>query len=87
MTQTPSTTAQGKTTGFGIGMLVAAAGLFLVCSLIQAAYGSSMFDSTYSDPGFLGSMLVTVTFWPGWLGTVALAASGVRAIFAGLANG
>jgi len=35
-------------------------------------------DSTsYVDPGFVGGLLLNVTFWPGWFGTGALAISGL----------
>lgn len=64
----------------GVGLLAAAAALFGLCSLVQSAYGSSMFDSSYSDPGFVGGLLINLTFWPGWLGTIVLAGLGVLGI-------
>lgn len=64
----------------GIGLLAAGATLFGLCSWVQHHYGSSMFESSYVDPGLLGEILINITFWPGWLGTIALAGTGVFAL-------
>lgn len=65
----------------GAGMLIAAVALFGVCSLVQNAYGTSMFDSSYIDPGGVGELLITATYWPGWLGSGVLALRGLVDIF------
>lgn len=71
---------RAKTLVMGLGLLAAAAALFGLCSAVQSAYGSSMFDSSYVDPGFVGGLLINLTFWPGWVGTVVLAGLGVLGI-------
>ena len=76
----PGSGQRGKGLMMGVGLLAAAAALFGVCSAVQGAYGSSMLAASYSDPGLLGELLINVTFWPGWLGTVVLAGSGALEI-------
>lgn len=62
----------------GLKMLVAGVAVFVVCAIIQAACGSSMFSTSYSDSGStLKELLINVTFWPGWMLTVALVLGGV----------
>ncbi len=71
---------QGAMVGFGL--LGAAAAVFILCSLVQGAFGSSMFDTSYRDPGIVGTILINLTFWPGWIGTVGLAVFGAFALWA-----
>ncbi len=63
----------------GVAKLVGAVVVFVVCSIIQVAGGSSMFDPSY-DPstGFVLGLLVNLTFYPGWLLTAGLVVSGVK---------
>lgn len=56
-----------------------AVGVFVVCSIIQAAGGSSMFSQDYYPPdSVLLDFAMNMTFWPGWLltGALLLAAGG-----------
>lgn len=77
----------GKSAAVGIGYLAAAAALFLVCSLIQAYGGSTMFNTRYRDQGFLKGLLVNLTFYPGWIGTLLLAGAGLVGLFGGFKKG
>ena len=77
---------RSKSLGTGVGLLVAAAALFGVCSLVQHAFGSSMFDSKYSDVGLMGGLLLNITWWPGWLGTILIGGLGVLTIFGSLSK-
>ena len=63
--------------GSGVALLGVAAAVFIVCSIIQAACGSSMFASSYVDSGnALKGLLINLTFWPGWVLTGAFAVRG-----------
>jgi hypothetical protein len=57
--------------------------VFIVCSIIQAAFGSSMFDGSYypSQVGIIGALLINFTFWPGWLVTLGCIVGGIAAMF------
>jgi hypothetical protein len=62
----------------GTASIAAGVAVFIVCWIIQAAAGgSSMFSMSYAGGGFFQTLLVTVTFWPGWLATLALIGKGV----------
>lgn len=68
----------------GVIFLVGAAGVLAVCGLIQGACGSSMFSRTYSSSlGPVQTIVVNLTFYPGWLATVVLALIGLRLLIAG----
>ena len=70
--------------GTGLALVAAAFGVFIVCSLIQAAGGSSMFSASYADPdNFLLGLLMNVTFYPGWLLTGALTLGGLGLMVSG----
>lgn len=61
-----------------------AAAVFIICSLVQAAGGSSMFSSEYYPPdSALLDLAMNLTFWPGWLISLALVASAVRIFLEG----
>jgi uncharacterized membrane protein len=62
----------------GLGVVV-----FIVCSIIQAVFGSSMFDGSYypSRAGFLGAILINLTFWPGWMATILSILGGIGSMF------
>lgn len=75
-----------KSVGPSLGLLGGAAAVFILCSLVQGAFGSSMFSSTYSDPGLVGSLLVNLTYWPGWALTIALAGMGLLGLWATLSK-
>jgi hypothetical protein len=65
-------------TSDSVTKIAAGAAVFAVCWMIQATMGdSSMFSMGYTERGFFQGLLVNVTFWPGWLATVALIGSGV----------
>lgn len=71
----PKAARSRSSAGSGLARLLGAAALFTLCTLVQKRYGSSMFDTSYVDPGFVGGLLLNVTFWPGWFGTGALASA------------
>jgi hypothetical protein len=60
-------------------------GVFIICSIIQGFYGSSMFDNywypPYSGPEWLHSLIVDVSFGGGWIATLALIFAGIKAFF------
>ena len=65
----------------GPALLGAAVGVFILCCIIQAACGSSMFSTSYpATDSTMKDLLINVTFWPGWLMTAALAIKGVAAL-------
>lgn len=64
----------------GLLLLLGGGLIFGVCSLVQHSYDSSMFETSYSDPGFLGSILLNLTFWPGWAITAGMIGLGLIAI-------
>ena len=70
----------GPSSGRSASLLLIGAGIvvFIVCSIAQAAGGSSMFTTSFKDPDnpVLG-LLVQVTWWPGWILTVALIGRGI----------
>lgn len=45
-----------------------------------------MLSSTYRDPGLIGSLLIILTFWPGWILTIALAGMGLLGLWATLSK-
>jgi hypothetical protein len=58
--------------------IVGGIAVFIVCWMVQAGLGdSSMFSMSYVNQGFVPGLLVTVTFWPGWIVTVGLIGSGI----------
>ena len=66
------------------GLLIAAGiAVFIVASIIQAVLGSSMFSSSYTSTGLVQDLLINVTFWPGWLLTIALIIAGARLLVTG----
>jgi hypothetical protein len=61
-----------------IGMIAGGVAVFVGCSIVQAAGGSSMFESTFDDPDNAAlAILMQVTWWPGWIVTVLLIGGGV----------
>jgi hypothetical protein len=62
--------------GFGIGV-------FVVCSIIQTVFGSSMFSGSYyiDSAGIIGALLINLTFYPGWLVTIFSIIGGIGAMF------
>ena len=81
------TEAKGKKSlGTSLGLIGVAAVVFIVCSLVQGAFGSSMFSSQYSDPGLVGGLLINVTYWPGWAATIFLAGIGLLGLWANLSK-
>jgi hypothetical protein len=63
----------------GVGLILAGVAVFVVCSIVQAAGGSSMFSRSYlSSHDFVMDLLMNITWWPGWVLTVGLIVSGVR---------
>lgn len=69
--------------GKSVLWIVAGVGLFIVCCIIQAACGSSMFSSTYRSTGLLATLLINVTFWPGWIASVGIVLMGLVGLIAG----
>ncbi|MFZ2501838.1 MAG: hypothetical protein WAW88_04065 [Nocardioides sp.] len=64
-----------------IGMGV---GIFALCSVIQAMGGSSMFEQEYQVPGnILMDLLMQVSWWPGWIATLAFVGLGVLQLIGG----
>lgn len=64
----------------GLAYVGAALGVFLVCSLVQAMAGSSMFAGSFEATNPVMEFLVQITFWPGWLLTIFLAGTGILRI-------
>ena len=64
----------------GFTLLAAAAATFGICSIVQAACGSSMFSISYVAEGFAKVILINATFYPGWLLTILLGVRGLRQI-------
>lgn len=61
-----------------------AAAVFILCSIVQGAAGSTMFSTRYvPTDNLLMDLALNLTFWPGWLITVTLVVSAVRAHLAG----
>jgi hypothetical protein len=60
-------------------MIVGGIAVFIVCSVIQGAVGSSMFSQSYVPPdnAFM-ELLLNLTWWPGWVVTLGLIIGGVR---------
>ena len=68
--------------GSGIGgsllLIAAGIGVFIICSIVQGAGGSSMFQSSFEDPdNVVLELLMQVTWWPGWIVTVLLVGAGI----------
>ena len=63
--------------GSGVVSIVAAIAVFIVCSIIQAAGGSSMFSGNYYHSGVGVDILVNLTFIPGWIVTGFLLLRGI----------
>lgn len=62
-------TQAAKATAYAVGAVV----VFIVCSIVQAAGGSSMFSASYSEPdSALLDIAMNITFWPGWLVTAGM---------------
>lgn len=80
-TGSSETNEESGTRLFGLALVGAAAAVFIACSLIQSACGSSMFSTSYADPGPLKAFILNVTFYPGWLLTAGLAIAGLSQIF------
>lgn len=72
-------TGEGLTRSLsGPALLGFAGAVWIVCFIIQAACGASMFSTSYADPGSaIKDFLINVTFWPGWGVSGALAFRGV----------
>ncbi|MBX6748187.1 MAG: hypothetical protein IRY85_00710 [Micromonosporaceae bacterium] len=77
---TPETPPASKSSKIGgVWLILAGIGVFVLCSIIQAAGGSHMFTLTYVRPeNALLDILMKVTWWPGWILTVLLVISGIR---------
>jgi hypothetical protein len=66
----------------GLAMIAAGVGVFIVSWTIQATMGdSTMFSFEYVDRGIFRSMLVNVTFFLGWAGTLWLIGIGLLMVF------
>jgi len=86
--QPPTTQATDmKAVGISLGFIGAGVVVFIVCSLVQGAFGSSMFSNRYRDPGVVGAILINLTFFPGWIATIVLAAFGAFGLWATLSKG
>ena len=73
-----ATRAPAAGTNAGVTKLVGAAAVFIICSIVQAAGGSSMFSTTYSESnGLILGFLINLTFYPGWVFTAALVFAGI----------
>lgn len=82
-TAVPNLMAASKksTSTAGIGLIVAGVAVFIICSIIQGAGGSSMFASTYYPPdSVVLDALMNITFYPGWIGTAALIIAGISSL-------
>jgi hypothetical protein len=87
-TPTKAPTRSGSSSGDGraegLLMIGAAVVVFIICAVVQGACGSSMFSSSYSSStGAIQSLLVNLTFYPGWLLTGVLALGGIAKTLTG----
>ena len=74
--------AEGNSRTKAIICIAAGIGVFIVCSIIQGVGGSSMFANTYvTTNNETLDMLMSVTWWPGWVATVLFIIAGVRLLF------
>lgn len=88
MTQNSPSGPTGNTPGLnnqqreGAIQIALGVGVFIVCSIVQGACGSSMFSSSYpgSDNAVQG-LLANLTFYPGWLLTLGLCARGAVTLY------
>lgn len=71
-----SSRSKSAALGFGGGIAV-----FILCSIVQAVGGSSMFQTEYYKPdNLLLDIAMNVTFYPGWGITILLLLKGVGAL-------
>jgi len=63
--------------GKGVGMIIGGVGTFILCCIIQAACGSSMFESTYYPRGGFEDVLIEMTWQPGWVVSCGLLIGGI----------
>ncbi|MDR1016480.1 MAG: zinc-ribbon domain-containing protein [Coriobacteriales bacterium] len=69
----------GTCVAVGFILLAAAVVVFLICNVCQGLGGSSMFSTRYTNAGDLGtSLLVNLTFYPGWIITIALVVGAIK---------
>lgn len=61
----------------GLALIGGGVLVFIICSAIQASAGTSMFSNSYYSRGVVSDILVNVTFWPGWTGTILLILAGI----------
>ncbi len=74
----PETAAKA---GTGLAYVAAGIAVFIVCVIIQAASGSSMFSTSYpADVSAVQDILINVTFYPGWIAAIGLVVTGVRSM-------
>ena len=79
-----SNPGENENRAVGALALGGAVAVFVICSIIQASDGSSMFSGSYpASIGPVQEFLVNVTFYPGWGLTVVLAFVGVVKLVTG----
>lgn len=66
---------------YGVSMIVIGVVIFIVCCIIQAACGSSMFSARYYSSGFFHDLIVQLTWYPGWIATLIFVVIGILALF------
>lgn len=87
MSGDPSERGAGARLGGSLLAIAAGVGVFIVCSIIQGAGGTSMFATSFKAPdNFLLELLVQVTFYPGWAITLGLIGIGVFGVFGAMAD-
>ena len=87
---TPGSTASQQKKSFsidGIKFIVAGVGVFIVCCIIQALCGTSMFSTTvpvrYTTTGAVQYFISSLTFYPGWGVSILLVIAGLIGLFIG----
>jgi hypothetical protein len=82
MAQNPApTTPPRANKGGGVGLILGGIAVFVVCSIIQGAGGTSMFSQSFesTDNAFM-DLLLQITWWPGWIASIGLIVIGVRTL-------
>lgn len=84
MNERPMEDSHKPETGKGVLLITSGVAVFIVCSLIQGAAGSSMFSSSYrADVNAILDILVNITFYPGWIATALLVIYGLLTLVPG----
>jgi len=79
--QSASTKDRSTSRKGGVITIISGVAVFVVCCIVQAACGSSMFSRSYYSTGVVSDILINITWYPGWTVSILLVCSGVVALF------